>query len=101
MDDLEMFEEMRRRAEAAGEACGLYLQNAVSVTYQDGPVRPPQLAVRYAVGARAFLPSPDVAAIEARRKELEWMEGAVGPSREQLRKEAEAGPLGDLERGGA
>lgn len=96
-----MIEEMKRRATAAGEAAGLYLQNAVIVAGPDGPLRPLQLAVRYATGRRAFLPPPDIEAIEARRRDLAWMEDAAGPGLEQLRREADEGPLGDLERGGA
>lgn len=101
VDEIE--EEMVRRATAAGDAAGVYLETAMLIReFRDGAVhvvRPLQLVVKYRIGDRAWLAPVDVAAIEARRAEVAQLEDAYGVvDVEQLRREAEAGPLGRLER---
>lgn len=103
MTDDELEAEMVQRATAAGEAAGVYLETAMLVReVRDGSVaavRPLQLVVRYRIGDRAWLPPVDVAAIEARQREVRQLEDAYGGiDVERLRREAQAGPLGRLER---
>lgn len=95
MTDEDLLAEMVRRAKAAGDAAGLYLESATPLT-GGGPL---QLVVHLRVGDRAFLAPADVAVIEARQAEVAALEAAVGlDDAEVLRRQAEEGPLGQLER---
>jgi hypothetical protein len=98
-DDL--VQTMIERAREAGNAAGIYLESEGVLMGPDGPTEPLQILARYRVGERAFLPPVDVEALAQRKAEDALLARALGPDIAELRREAEEGPLGDLERGGA
>lgn len=78
----------------AGNAAGIYVRS-VAVVGRGGPADPLQMVAHFAVGERAFLEPPDLAAIRRRREEAALLELALDPTAEELRAEFDAGPLGE------